>query len=93
MDLKEIIKMTENGESLSESTLWKLLDFEIERELGEESRWSRSVYSIIKIEGRFFGIYWEKGATECQESYIEEQVLEEIKKVREVIEVERWVLV
>ena len=59
-----------NKESLSESELQRLLDFELteERDYGENRRWTRTVYSVISLFNTTFMLEWEQGLTESQEN-------------------------
>lgn len=54
----------------------------------EDRRWSRCVKIIFKVNGeRYFRIYYDKGLTECQEDYFEEQVAVEVEpKTRTIVE-------
>jgi len=78
----ELLKKLDAGEKLPESELRMLLyEYdEIEREYGDNRRWSRSVNSIIKLGERYFSLDWEEGLTECQENEFYSQPIE-VEKV------------
>lgn len=88
---KEILNKIDNDEKLTESELSELTCDDIEREYGDNRRWSRSVESICKIGDRYFSITWEQGLTECQEDEYYSQPVE-VKKVtyEKTITVTEW---
>ena len=79
--------------TLTERELSRLLEYELEeeREYGDDDRWSRGVASIIKLCGRYFILYWQKGLTEMQESWFSDQPYE-VEKVEyeKTITVKEW---
>lgn len=81
----------DNGVSLDEKELRRLLEYEIERSYGEDDRWSRGVTSIIKLCNRYFLLYWNKGLTELQEDWFNDQPYE-VEKVQyeKTIIVKEW---
>lgn len=92
-----IIEKMYAGEKLSEKELEGLVyedagdDYEIITESeGEESRWTRTVDTIIKVGEDYWDIPWERGLTEYQEDEFWEQPFR-VKPVEEVITVTRWV--
>lgn len=87
----EILKKIDNNEELSKKEIIDMLEYEIEREYGDNRRWSRSVISIISINDRYFSICWEQGLTECQEDEYNNQPVE-VKKhtYNKTIEVTEW---
>lgn len=84
----------ENGEKLTKKEL-RTLVFEcreIERNDGENRRWTRSVESIIELCGRYFAVIWEEGLTEYQDNEFYYQPYEVEKKTYEkTITVTEWV--
>lgn len=89
---KVMIEKIDKGEKLTEKVLRTLvLDNEIESKYGENNRWTRSVFTVIELCGRYFGIAWEEGLTECQEDEFYEQPYEVEKKTYEkTITVTEW---
>lgn len=89
----EILNKIDMGEKLSEKEL-KMLCYEfneVERNEGENRRWSRSVVSIIKIGERFFKLVWEEGLTESQENEFYNQPYEVIKNTYEkTVTITEW---
>lgn len=87
-----MLKKIDSGEKLTERELQTLaFDFECDRMNGENRRWSRSVTTIIELNGRFFAVDWEEGLTECQEDEFHYQPREVIKhEYEKVITVTEW---
>lgn len=66
-------------------------EYAVDRENGENRRWTRSVYTVIELLGRYFQICWEEGLTECQENEFLEQPIEVVKHTYEkTIVVTEW---
>lgn len=88
-----MVKKIDDGESLTEKEL-KCAVFEtneIDREYGENRRWSRGVSSIVEMCGRYFCIVWDEGLTECQENEFYDQPYEVEKCTYEkTITVTEW---
>lgn len=84
-----------NGEKLTEREIKELVwDYEVEREEGDNTRWTRSVTSIVRLCDRYFSIDWEEGLTECQENEYYNQPYEVVKHTYEkTITVTEWVTV
>lgn len=61
-----LVNKIDKGEDLNESELHDMLRCSIERSYGDDSRWTKTVYDICELEGRFFCLEWEKGLTEYQ---------------------------
>jgi hypothetical protein len=55
-------------------------EHEVDRYDGENRRWSRSVLTIVDIDGHYYRIPWEEGLTEYQESEFTEGDYEEVRK-------------
>lgn len=91
---EEMIKKIDNGELLTSDELKELVfdGKEIDKEYGENRRWSRSVVSIIEICERYFSILWDEGLTEIQENEFYEQPVEvEKKEYDKTIHVVEWI--
>jgi len=89
-----MLNKIDSGEKLNERELSSLVwEFEeVEREYGDNRRWSRSVTSIVKINNRFFCVEWENGLTESQPNEFYNQPYEVEKKTYEKnITVTEWV--
>lgn len=84
-----------NGEKLTEKEIKELVwDYEIDREEGDNRRWTRSVTSIVELCDKCFAIDWEEGLTECQENEYYNQPYEVVKRTYEkTITVTEWVSV
>lgn len=88
---KEILNKIDNGEKLTGFELSELTCNDIERECGDNGRWSRSVESICQIGDRYFSIVWEQGLTERQENEYYNQPVEVNKVTYEkTITVTEW---
>lgn len=88
-----MVNKIENKEKLTEKELKNLVwSHETDREEGENRRWTRTVTSIVKLNGRTFSLDWEEGLTESQENDYYNQPYE-VKKQFETktIEVVSWV--
>jgi integrase len=87
-----MVKKILDGEKLSEKELRKITGFEIDREEGENRRWSRTVTSILHMCGRYFALVWEEGLTEYQDNEYYNQPYEVVKKTyQKTITVTEWV--
>lgn len=90
---KEMLAKLDSGETLSEHEISELVyEFnEVDRDYGENRRWSRGVCSIIEIGGRYFEVIWEQGLTENQENEFWEQPYEVEKHIYEkTVKVTEW---
>lgn len=86
-----ILEKIDNGIDLTEKEIREVLAYEIDCEEGENGRWTRSMYSVVKLKDRLFGIYWEEGLTEFQENEYMYQPEEVVKKEEEkVVKVVRY---
>lgn len=90
----ELIKMKlEKGESLNESETRGLMEWypTVYEEEGEDRRWSRTVTSVVDVDGVNYAIEWERGLTENQENsyydnpYKVEMVEEEITITKTIL--------
>lgn len=84
-----------NGEKLTEEEIRELVwDYEVDREEGDNRRWSRTITSIVKLCDKYFSIDWEQGLTEYQENEYYNQPYEVVKHTYEkTITVTEWVAV
>ena len=77
----EMLVILDSEDKLSESDISYLLDFEkVDVEEGEEHRWSRDIFSVIKVGDRFFSVDWSRGLTERQPNEFCNQPVE-VKRV------------
>ena len=44
-------------------------NYSIYSDEGEDGRWTRFMYSLVKLGDRYFEINWQKALTEMQENY------------------------
>lgn len=57
----------------------------------ENYRWTKLVRTIVEVDDRYFAIEWQKGLTEMQDNFFDEQPYEVERKVEvETIEVISW---
>lgn len=88
-----MIRKIDAGERLTEQEI-RMIVFEtneIERNKGENRRWSRSVKSIVEMCSRYFCVDWEEGLTEYQENEFYNQPYEVKKNTYEkTITVTEW---
>lgn len=89
-----MLQKIDNHEKLTEHELSELAyDYEIERDEGDNRRWSQTITSYVKIKDRFFVINWERELTECQDNEFDEQPYEVEKKTYEKIIPEQKMIV
>lgn len=87
-----MVKKIDNYEDLTKRELHMLSEYAIDDEYGENRRWTRSVTSILKLQGRYFRLNWEEGLTKYQENeYFEQPVEVEKKEYQKTITVTEWV--
>lgn len=87
-----MVEKIDNKEDLTESELESMRDYSIEDIEGDEGRWTRSIDSVIEINGRTFMLCWERGLTEYQENGFYHQPFEVEKKITtKTITVTEWV--
>lgn len=58
-------------------------EYEVDRIYGENRRWSRSVRSVLLIDGNHYMVNWEQGLTESQPDGFEDQEAIEVIEVEE----------
>ena len=87
-----IVKKIDSGEKLTERELRTLVfEYEVETEEGNSLRWVKSMFTVVELCGRTFGINWFSGLTECQENEFNEQPYEvEKHEYEKVITVKEW---
>ena len=66
-------------------------EYDVDEEVGYHGRWTTDVITIIKFNGHYYRIGWQRGNTEYQENEYESQVLEEVEKRTCMKEVTEWV--
>lgn len=87
-----MLQKIDSKENLTEDELKRLaLEYDIEREEGENRRWTRTVSSYVELGGRYFCIDWENGLTESQPNEFPNQPVE-VKKhsYEKTITVNEW---
>lgn len=90
---KEMLEKIDAGEKLSESELAELCnEHSIWYQEGDKGRWTKSIESIVDLDGRYFSIIWECGLTEYQENEFWNQPVEVRKHTYEkIIKVTEWI--
>lgn len=85
-----IVMKLKKGEELSENEIKNLLDLKtVHEEHGEDRRWSKSVLTVIEVDGECYAVEWEKGLTEMQEDMFYNQPYKvKLEKVKKEITVE-----
>lgn len=88
-----MVKKIDSGEQLTKEELSELIwGYDIDTQYGDNRRWSRSVTTIIELNGRYFSISWEEGLTEYQDNEYNSQPVEVKKHTYEkTITVTEWV--
>ena len=90
---EELLRKIDNGEDLTNGELCDIIfEYEIEREYGDNRRWSRSVTTVSQIGDRYFSTDWEEGLTESQENEYDDYPIEVEKKTyKKTITVTEWI--
>lgn len=87
----EVIRRIDSKENFEEDELsellWRLE--EVDRIQYDDDRWSRPISSIFRIGERFFQLDWDKGLTEYQQDYFEEQPFEVFYEEKTIV-VKEW---
>lgn len=88
---EEYIEKIKAG-SLTEKELSKLVSyFEIERQYGDNDRWTCPVSSIVKLCDKYYEVDWDEGLTECQDSYFYKLPYEvKLTEYEQTITVREW---
>ena len=92
--MEELLRKIDNHEDLSSQDYWEMIDnHSIYSEEGEDSRWTRFMYNLIKLGDRYFEIYWQKGLTEMQEDYWDyPEEVEFLGMETEIIKIEKPII-
>lgn len=91
---EELLNKIDSGKNLTEDELQHLIweCEEVDRDYGDNGRWTRGVISVVELCGRYFEVYWEEGLTEYQENeYYNQPVEVEKKEYDKTIHVVEWV--
>ena len=91
--MEEIYKKLKNGEKLSEKEIESLVwdSFQVYEKEGENHRWQREMFTVVKVDEKFYGIRWMQGLTENQENSYEEQPFEvACENKTEIVKKEIW---
>lgn len=87
---KKILSKIDSGESLTSHELSELVYFyDIDTQQGDDLRWVRGMYTVVKLGGRYFGIIWFKGLTEYQDDEFVSQP-DEVEKHEKTVTVTEW---
>lgn len=88
-----MLNKIDSCEKLTEEELQELVwEYEVDKEYGEDHRWTKEVLSIVKLGDRHFGIDWQKGLTEMQENEFHDQPYE-VKQIERVVVTKEWVAI
>lgn len=91
--MEEIYKKLQNKEMLSEEEIESLVwdSEQVYEEAGKDHRWQKEMFTVVKVENKFYGICWMKGLTEYQENEYFEQPFEVgCENKTEVVKKEIW---
>lgn len=91
--MEEIYKKLQRQEKLSEEEIESLVwdGNRVYEEEGDDHRWQKEMFTVVKVENKFYGICWMKGLTECQENEYYEQPFEvACENKTEVVKKEIW---
>ena len=92
--MEELLRKIDNHEDLYSQDYWEMIDkYSIYSDEGEDGRWTRFMYNLIKLGDRYFEINWQKGLTEMQENdWDYPQEVEFLGMEVEIIKVERPII-
>lgn len=86
-----MIKKIETNENLTEKELRTLVyEYNEHTEYGDDHRWTREAFTVVKLCDRYFGIDWMKALTEMGEDEFYNQPYE-VKQVEKVVVTKEWV--
>lgn len=68
-----------------------ICEYNVDEEDGYHGRWTTDVITIIKFNGHYYRVYGQRGNTEYQKNEYESQILEEVEKIKKMVEIEEWV--
>ena len=82
--------LIENNIPFDKEDFCEMVDrFEIGHSMGEPRRWTRTIYSICKIQDKYYCINWEQGLTEYQENLYDDSTITKVRftdEARTIIE-------
>lgn len=93
-DIKILIDKINNNIQLNENEIQELLwECEyIDQWEGEDHRWDREIFTIIKFENQYFEIPWRKGLTEYQENTYWDQPFEVFPRTyQKTVTIREWI--
>ena len=71
--------------------LWSFIVEKEKTDISDAGRWEIGRSAIITFDNiDFYRVYWRQGLTEYQDNEYESQVLEPVRKVHKVIEIDVW---
>ena len=74
-----------------EEILWDYVVEDEASDINNASRWDIGRSTIITFDNvDFYRVYWSQGLTEYQDNEYESQILEPVRKVHKIIEVDIW---
>lgn len=86
-----MLKKIDNKEDLTDEELRELVTgYDQETEYGDDHRWTREAFTVVKLCDRYFGIDWMKALTEMGEDEFYDQPYE-VKQVEKVVVTKEWV--
>lgn len=91
--MEEIYRKLKDNVELSEEEIKSLVwdSEQVYEEEGADHRWQREIFTVVKVENKFYGICWMRGLTESQESNYYEQPFEvACENKTEVVKKEIW---
>lgn len=90
---KKFLNKIDNNEQLTEDEVEELVysDNIIDFVHIDTYDWTEQMQSIVQLGGRTFGIYWQRGLTESQDSLFAPQIPVEVKLIKKMIETTEWV--
>ena len=92
--MEELLRKIDNHEDLYSQDYWEMIDnYSIYSDEGEDGRWTRFMYNLIKLGDRYFEINWQKGLTEMQENDWDYPIeVEFLGMETEIIKIERPII-
>lgn len=92
--MEELLRKIDNHEDLFSQDYWEMIDnYSIYSDEGEDGRWTRFMYNLIKLGDRYFEINWQKGLTEMQEDYWDYPIeVEFLGMETEIIKIEKPII-
>lgn len=91
--LLDIKTKVDNNESLSEQEIEDLVEYDeyfVNREDGEDNRWSKYIYIVINLFDKYYSFYYEQGLTEMQPNQYDSQKLVEVHPHKQIVETIVW---